>query len=126
MHELHVTATFSAAHRLPGYDGACARVHGHNYRVTVFVRCDRVDAVGLGIDFRVLRGHVRETLAALDHRDLNEVDAFRATPPSAEHIARYVFEDLVRRLAGIPARLHRVTVSENDDSGATYWASPPG
>ena len=116
MYELHVTERFSAAHHLCGYGDPCEQVHGHNWNVTAFVHCEQLDAVGLGIDFRVLRRRLREVLADLDHRDLNDTPWFRETNPSAEHLARHVHE----RLAGAPARLVRVLVQENDDSGASY------
>jgi 6-pyruvoyltetrahydropterin/6-carboxytetrahydropterin synthase len=120
MYELHVTEGFSAAHHLRGYGDPCEQQHGHNWRVTVHVRCDRLDRVGIGIDFKVLRRGLREVLADLDHRDLNETPFFREVNPSAENIARHVFERLAAKLAGAPARLVRVTACEHDDSGATY------
>jgi hypothetical protein len=33
MYLLNVTAHFSAAHRLEGYNGACRNLHGHNWKV---------------------------------------------------------------------------------------------
>jgi 6-pyruvoyltetrahydropterin/6-carboxytetrahydropterin synthase len=120
MYELHVTERFSAAHHLCGYGDPCEQVHGHNWKVTAFVHCGQLDAIGLGIDFRVLRRHLREVLADLDHRDLNGTRWFRETNPSAEHLARHVHDRLVERLAGAPARVARVLVQENDDSGASY------
>lgn len=120
MYELHVTERFSAAHHLCGYGDPCEQVHGHNWKVTAYVHCERLDAVGLGIDFRVLRRRLREVLADLDHRDLNDTPWFRETNPSAEHLARHVHERLSERLVGAPASLVRVLVQENDDSGASY------
>jgi len=120
MYELHVVERFSAAHHLRGYGDPCEQVHGHNWKVTAFVECEHLDALGLGIDFRVLRRHLRAVLADLDHRDLNETSWFRETNPSAEHLARLVFERLAERLAGGPAAVVRVLVQEGDDSGAAY------
>jgi 6-pyruvoyltetrahydropterin/6-carboxytetrahydropterin synthase len=120
MFELTVVEEFSAAHRLPGTGGKCEALHGHNWKVTAFVECEHLDALGLGIDFRVLRRHLRAVLADLDHRDLNETSWFRETNPSAEHLARHVFERLAERLAGGPAAVVRVLVQEGDDSGAAY------
>ncbi|MFO7582720.1 6-pyruvoyl trahydropterin synthase family protein, partial [Guyparkeria sp.] len=37
---------FAAAHRLHGYDGNCARLHGHNWRVVVEVTGTQLDSVG--------------------------------------------------------------------------------
>ena len=120
MWELHVTGTFSAAHHLCGYGEPCEQVHGHNWKVVATVRCTRLDHVGLGIDFKLLRGRLREVLAALDHHDLNATPPFDTINPSAEHIAQWVFERLGERLGSTGAVLARVTVAENDDSGATF------
>ena len=118
--ELEVSSSFSAAHRLCGYGAPCENVHGHNWKVFAVVRCDRLDDVGIGIDFKALRARLREILAGLDHRDLNATPPFDAMNPSAENLARWVFERLAEKLADSPARVARIVVRENDDSGATY------
>jgi len=120
MYELSVTSSFSSAHHLCGYGKPCEQVHGHNWKVTAVVRCDALDGIGIAIDFKVLRGKLREVLAELDHRDLNETEPFRKTNPSAENLARFVFEHLSAKLAGGPAGLARVVVQENEDSSAAY------
>ena len=120
MWELEVSSSFSAAHRLCGYGAPCENVHGHNWKVFAVVRCDRLDDVGIGIDFKALRARLREILAGLDHRDLNATPPFDAMNPSAENLARWVFERLAEKLADSPARVARIVVRENDDSGATY------
>jgi 6-pyruvoyltetrahydropterin/6-carboxytetrahydropterin synthase len=101
---LSAEATFSAAHTLPGVD-MCARMHGHNWRVRVTVRIDagRLDAHGMGVDFRVLEQMTREAVTDFEHRYLNELEAFVGRVPSAETIARVVAERLEARLGGHPS-----------------------
>lgn len=120
MYELFVTGSFSAAHHLRGYGNPCENPHGHNFRVVAYVRCEGLDAIGIGIDFKTLRARLREVLADLDHTDLNRTAAFAEVNPTAENIARHVFERLREKIGDSPARLVRVTVGEHDDSGATY------
>jgi len=120
MWELHVTGSFSAAHHLCGYGEPCEQVHGHNWKVVATVRCARLDDIGLGIDFKLLRARLHEVLERLDHRDLNATPPFDEINPSAENIARWVFERLVERLAATSAVVSRVSVAEGDDSGATF------
>src|SRR5438477_249381 len=38
---------FSSAHALRGYRGKCENTHGHNYRVEVHVRGERLNDIGL-------------------------------------------------------------------------------
>jgi 6-pyruvoyltetrahydropterin/6-carboxytetrahydropterin synthase len=120
--EIEVTDHFAAAHRLREQGSACENVHGHNWFVTVFARCDGLDRIGLGIDFKIVKSHLHEILDGLDHKDLNCVPPFDTTNPSTEHLARFVWERMSERLAGSPARIARVRVSEGPNTAATYVA----
>ncbi len=94
MFELTIIEEFEAAHRLPDYEGKCCRLHGHNWKVEVVVRGTELDSSGLLIDFKILKGHVADVLQTLDHYYLNETAAFSHIPPTAEHIAKYVYDTL--------------------------------
>ena len=72
--EVYVKTHFSAAHRLEGYPGDCARAHGHNWIVEAYVKCRELDQIGIGIDFRDIKQAVKEVLFNLDHFDLNELE----------------------------------------------------
>ena len=101
---LSTEAAFSAAHTLPGVD-MCARMHGHNWRVRVTVRLDaaRLDAHGMGVDFRVLEQMTRDAVTDFEHRYLNELEPFAGSAPTAEAIARVVAERVDARLGGHPS-----------------------
>ena len=121
MYELTISEEFEAAHRLPEYDGKCCRLHGHNWRVEVAVRGKELDSSGLLIDFKILKSHVAEVLATLDHYYLNELDAFVSLPPSAEHIARYIYDMLAEKPTfGDRVRVYTVKVWESPRSCAAY------
>jgi 6-pyruvoyltetrahydropterin/6-carboxytetrahydropterin synthase len=95
---LDVEFHFAAAHRLPRYDGPCFRLHGHNYRFTVAIEGEVDPATGMVADFGVVREVVQEhVLARTDHRDLNDL----LENPTAENIARWIWEVLEPRLAGL-------------------------
>lgn len=119
--EVYVKSHFSAAHRLVGYPGDCARVHGHNWIIEVFVRCTELDNIGIAIDFRDIKGAVETVLCELDHRDLNDVDAFRNANPTSENIARFLYGELSQRLNAPQVCVSRVKVSETPGAGAFYW-----
>jgi 6-pyruvoyltetrahydropterin/6-carboxytetrahydropterin synthase len=120
VYEILIQDTFSSAHRLREYGGKCEELHGHNWRVDVVVRADRLDDIGLAIDFRILKDHTRRILGALDHAFLNELTPFRDVNPSSENIARYIFDRLSQALAEAPVRVARVNVWESDHSCASY------
>lgn len=119
--EVSVETNFSAAHALRGYQGDCARLHGHNWTVRVSVSCRELDKAGIGIDFRVIKGHVRDVLDRLDHCNLNETEPFAKDNPSAENIARYLYREIGRRVNAEAVRVSKVRVSETPGASASYW-----
>jgi 6-pyruvoyltetrahydropterin/6-carboxytetrahydropterin synthase len=121
MFELKVRSRFSAAHRLEGYAGKCATLHGHNWDVDVLVSGEDLDGQGILVDFKVLKQAVVQVLEEIDHRDLNEVNAFRSVNPTSENIARYLFRCLSQKLNQPAYRVSRVSVWETSESCASYW-----
>ena len=119
--EVYVKSHFSAAHSLRGYPGDCARVHGHNWMVEVFVRCAELDEIGIGIDFREIKAAVTEVLVGLDHCDLNDLPLFTKQNPTSENIARFLYKELSRKLNTPKIRISRVKVNETPGAGAFYW-----
>ncbi|MGI5819244.1 MAG: 6-carboxytetrahydropterin synthase QueD [Armatimonadota bacterium] len=119
MYELTVEREFSAAHLMRGYDGACARLHGHNYRVLISVEGEQLDGCGMLVDFADLKCAFDEVLAALDHRNLNEIPPFDEINPSSENLARYIYHQ-AERAVGDGVRVCRVTIHESPTSSVTY------
>ena len=93
MYKLTIHTRFSAAHFLQDYPGACAQVHGHNWKVEVRVQAEELDESGMAIDFHDLKARTREIVEGLDHRYLNDLPAFQRQNPTAENIARLIFEE---------------------------------
>jgi 6-pyruvoyltetrahydropterin/6-carboxytetrahydropterin synthase len=121
MYEISVESSFSAAHRLKNYQGPCENLHGHNWLVRATVRCETLDASGLGIDFKILKNHLKEILSGFDHKDLNAVLDPLHINPSSENIARYIFEKLEKTLGERNGTVARVEVHETPGSCAAYF-----
>jgi 6-pyruvoyltetrahydropterin/6-carboxytetrahydropterin synthase len=121
MYEVSVESSFSAAHRLENYQGPCENLHGHNWLVRARVQCETVDESGLGIDFRVLKEHLKKILEALDHKDLNAALNPLHINPSSENIARYIYEKLEAALSGWNGSITRVEVFETPGCCAAYF-----
>jgi 6-pyruvoyltetrahydropterin/6-carboxytetrahydropterin synthase len=110
---LDVEFHFAAAHRLPRYDGPCFRLHGHNYRFFVGLEGEVDPATGMVADFGVVKERVQEhVLSRVDHQNLNDV----LENPTAENIARWIWEVLEPRMEG----LAEVRLYEIPDSCVTY------
>ena len=110
---LDVEFYFAAAHRLPRYEGPCFRLHGHNYKFFVTVEGEVDPRTGMIADFGVIKEVVgQEVLARADHRNLNDV----LDNPTAENIARWIWEVLAPRVPG----LCEVRLYEIPDCCVTY------
>ncbi|MBD3419487.1 MAG: 6-carboxytetrahydropterin synthase QueD [Chitinivibrionales bacterium] len=121
MFEIKTEVSFSAAHCLKNYDGPCENVHGHNWLVRAVVVCESLDAIGLGIDFKKLRAYLKETLAQLDHKDLNTIFDKLNQNPSSENIARFIYTHLKAAIAPEAGMLRSIEVFETPGNSTTYY-----
>ena len=121
MYELKIITQFAAAHHLRGFKGKCEQLHGHNWKVEVYVRASQPDETGLVKDFGEIKAITREVLQRLDHTYLNDQAYFQQENPSSENIARYLFRELSRLLDDSQTRISKVTVWESDSACASYW-----
>ena len=121
MYELSVEKTFAAAHYLRDFDGPCARLHGHNYRVVVLVRGDTLNDLGMLADFSDLKNALMELLAPLDHACLNDLPAFQTENPTTENIARFIGCAMAARDFGANARVYAAQVWETPGQSVTYY-----
>jgi 6-pyruvoyltetrahydropterin/6-carboxytetrahydropterin synthase len=121
MYELKVITHFSAAHQLKDFEGACENLHGHNWKVEVYVTSEALDKAGVAIDFRALKKHVNTVLGRLDHKFLNDLAPFTDQNPSSENIARHVADQLALLLEGQDVKVSRVTAWESETACATYY-----
>jgi len=121
MYEVKIITQFAAAHRLEHFYGKCEALHGHNWKVEVFLTGAQLDGAGLLMDFGAVKARARELLEELDHKYLNEVPAFREQNPSSENLARWLFERLSGALNQGGVKVSRVSVWESDTSCATYF-----
>ena len=122
MYSVRVEAAFAAAHFLSHYRGKCENLHGHNYRVRLWAAGEELDEGGMLADFGILKKVLKEVLAPLDHGNLNDNPAFK-NDPSAERIARHIYEALKSRLKDYsvePALLRAVEVYETPTTMARY------
>ena len=112
---------FAAAHRLRGYDGNCARLHGHNWKVEISLTGSQLNDVGMLIDFKEIKRTGKQVLTRLDHYYLNDIPPFDAElNPTAENIAFYLFQQLGEALNNERIRVSAVTVWENERNSATF------
>lgn len=122
MYEVRVQAGFSAAHQVRMYDGRLEPLHGHDWEVEAVFRGPGLDRIGVLVDFVAVQEALREVVAGLDHTNLNEAPLLAGLNPTAEHVARRVFEELQGRL-GAETPLVGVWVCEAPGCRAGYVVS---
>jgi len=90
---LHTETVIDSCHHLEGYDGKCARQHGHTSKIEAWFRgeSNKVDGVGILVDFGILK----EIKNKLDHFDLNEVIGKNST---AETMCQWIYTQLKGRV----------------------------
>jgi len=118
--EVYIETHFSAAHALKDYPGDCAKLHGHNWIIRVYVSCLELNNIGIGIDFRVIKENVMEVLTVLDHCNINELPQFKDNNPSSENIAKYLYQTLSPRINSKNIKVSKIRVSETPNSGVYY------
>jgi 6-pyruvoyltetrahydropterin/6-carboxytetrahydropterin synthase len=108
--------TFEAAHRLPNLppEHKCHRLHGHSFKVQVFVEGPMDERLGWVQDFGDIKQAFKPLYDQLDHRYLNEVEGL--DNPTSENLARWIWQRLRPRLEW----LSKVVVCETCTSGCIY------
>ncbi|MBN2442145.1 MAG: 6-carboxytetrahydropterin synthase QueD [Spirochaetales bacterium] len=109
---LYTESYFNAAHKLKSYQGKCANLHGHAWKVGVWVKGEEHQKKANGIlwDF----SNIKHITARLDHTLLNDV---LDTNPTAENIALYIYTELKTQ---DPDLLFKVRVNENSIPKESY------
>jgi 6-pyruvoyltetrahydropterin/6-carboxytetrahydropterin synthase len=117
--EIFKEFSFDAAHRLPhvGEGHKCARLHGHTYKVTIFVVGAVGENSGWVMDFGEIKKAFKPILNQLDHYYLNDIDGL--DNPTAENIARWIWQ---RLKPDLPA-LSKILIKETCTSGCIYEGS---
>jgi 6-pyruvoyltetrahydropterin/6-carboxytetrahydropterin synthase len=121
MYEVRIDEEFSAAHALRGYKGKCERLHGHNWKVEVYVRGASLDEIGMLVDFRELKAATRRVMHHLDHRNLNELKPFDTElNPSSEHLAGFILHEVGEQINNERVKVYKVRVWETPSTSATF------
>lgn len=112
--------TFHASHQLPNHDGPCRRLHGHTYRLEVFVTGNVRTADGsseecMVMDFARIKKLYEEIEDLVEHQHLNDSIPMRV--PTSENLAHWFWEHFNAHLGDRHA-LPRRTVA------IRLWESP--
>lgn len=126
----------SCGHRVVGHEGACVRIHGHNYRIHFTCQSDSLDDIGRVIDFSEIKKRLCDWLdKAWDHRfliwdedpwrdDLTRIDksvVWVPFNPTAENLAIFLVNTIGPKvLDGTGVLLVSCTIDETRKCSATF------
>jgi len=121
MFELKIISHFAAAHQLKMVTEKCENLHGHNWKIEVFVKSETLNSAQVVMDFGEIKRQLSVIIDQLDHQMLNELDCFKGKNPSSEVIAMHIAHTLQKAILAPGVRVSRVTAWESDNAGATYY-----
>ena len=114
--DIYKVFTCEAAHRLTGANvpEKCARLHGHSFRIEVWLRGPVGTDTGWVMDFADVACAFRPIYEQLDHHYLNEIEGL--SNPSAENLALWIWH----RLRPSLPMLSKIVVHDTCTSGCIY------
>ena len=120
MFEINIWSHFSAAHRLDGYQGECANLHGHNWKIRLGIFCKKTNKIGMTIDFKVLKKQFEKILSEFDHKYLNSLECFAEQNPTSELIAKTLFEKTSAQINDSNCKVKEIEVWESEKYSVVY------
>ena len=101
--------------------GPAQRLHGATYIVDATFRGPDLGPDGILLDIGLAATELKDVLAALNYRNLDDEDVFKGTNTSTEAVARWVADQLAERLGGDPLLTGLlVTLHESHIAWASY------
>ena len=119
MFYLSVITYISSAHRLKEYQGVCQRIHGHNWKIKVQVKGNKLNDLGILIDFKDLRKISEQVSERIDHQFLNELERFKKINPSAENMARFFYKE-IKILLPSNVKMDKIIIWETENYQLEY------
>lgn len=133
MYSVNVRDHFMIAHSFQGpVFGPAQRLHGATYIVDLEMRRAELDPDGIVVDIGLATQVLRDVLAALNFRNLDEEPAFQGRNTTTEFMARVIFDRVAARIRAGELGPHasalshlRVTLHESHVAWAAYEGTLP-
>lgn len=116
MFKINIETHFHASHQLALPDGSKEPLHNHDWVVTADVGSEKLDRMGLVMDFGCLTSTVENIVSELDNNTLERIEYFRQHNSSAENVAKYIYEKLEPRL---PKEVKLLSISVVEEPGCS-------
>jgi 6-pyruvoyltetrahydropterin/6-carboxytetrahydropterin synthase len=94
--------------------GANEPLHSHNWRVVAEISSEKLNKLGLVMDFRQLKRMVDNITGQFDGGPIEKLDYFKENGSSAEIVAKYIYEKLEPKM---PKAVKLVSVKVVEEPG---------
>jgi 6-pyruvoyltetrahydropterin/6-carboxytetrahydropterin synthase len=119
MFTISVETHFWASHQIFLPDGSKEPLHHHNWLVTAEVASAMLNDMAVVMDFHELKEMLDNIAAEFENKTLNETGFFLQNIPSAENVAKYIYDKLRNELSG-GVKIRNVKVVEQTGCSAKY------
>lgn len=113
---IYKSFTFDSAHFLPNVPEGhkCKNMHGHTYKLTVFIHGKIAEPEGWVIDFSDLKKYINPIIDQLDHHCLNDLNGLEN--PTSENLSVWLWNRIKPLIPG----LNKIELNETATSGVVY------
>jgi 6-pyruvoyltetrahydropterin/6-carboxytetrahydropterin synthase len=119
MFTISVERHFRASHQLILPDGSIEPVHYHDWVVTASLSSEKLNNMGVLMDFKALKAMIDKTVAGFENTALESIGYFQQNNPSAENVAKYIYDKLRIELPeGV--KLRNIRVAEEPGCSAKF------
>lgn len=114
--EIYKEFSFDSAHFLPNVPEGhkCKNMHGHTYKLRVFLQGKPDPQMGWIMDFKDLKDRLAPVIDQLDHKLINDIEGLEN--PTAENITVWIWQ----QIKPVLPQLHRLELYETPTTGVIY------
>ena len=121
MYSLGMRSEFSARHYLIGGDWGEENIeHAHRYQLELILEKKELDQHGFLVDIVEVERHLKEAVAGIEGKTLNNLTAFHGGNPSIERLAKIFHDIFMERLASFDLSSITITIWEDDIAWTSY------
>jgi len=88
--------------------------------VRICLNCEKVDELGMAVDFTVAKEWLNNLMEELDHKHLNTIEPFIELNPTSENIAQYIYNRLKLMIDIEGVSVNEIEVWESEKSSVVY------
>lgn len=122
MYEIIIEDKFSASHAVLCGKNVREKEHSHLWRVQLCIQSAKLDRAGMVMDFTLAKEALDAELKKWSSCQLGRHGALakKHLEPTAENLAKVLFDSLKKIINSRSVHLKRVTVYETPDAAASY------